>query len=182
MNKMIIGLAGFKGSGKTTAANYLTDTLGIATAYPLAEPIKDIAKQLYPDLIGLDLDDQTVKDHLSIGGRKVRDILVGIGQGLRRDLGSDVWCEVVGEKLSRLPKYADRIVIPDIRMPHEAEWLRNLGGTLIWIDNPNCSTNGCSTEQDLSQMADAIITNNPETMGMQGLGYVLDDIVCTVGW
>jgi len=177
--RKIIGIAGFKGSGKTTVADYLCENEG-AISMPLAQPIKEILCTLYPQFSGEDLDSQDVKATNLYGSDvTIRDLLRGIGMGMRKELSSNIWTEVCLSRIHKLPTMCERVVVPDIRMPEEADWLAKLGGTLIWVDRDGYTSDGDITEQNLSFMADVVLHNHE---GFHPLYREVDDILRVIGW
>lgn len=77
-------------------------------------------------------------------GPTVREILQGIGKGLRTFISNDIFIKRVWTKVIDIyqifkshPKSVDCvIVITDVRMKEEADWIKHLGGCIVKIDNP----------------------------------------------
>lgn len=126
----LIGLCGFKGSGKSTAAEYLEqrDYRTIA----LASPLKKACQIIFH------LSDSQVYD--SEGKKKVdprwgmtpREILQLFGTEVGRTFSSDVWIKSLTEYIDK--KDHDKWVIDDVRFPNEADFIRDVGGRVIGIN------------------------------------------------
>jgi hypothetical protein len=112
---MIIGLAGFAGAGKDTAAEALIAAGWERRAF--ADPLKDIARDL-----GWNGEKD---DH----GRR---LLQTLGQSVRAHLGAHVWIDATLDDIEP----GDRVVVTDVRYPNEAAAIRQLGGVLVRIERP----------------------------------------------
>ncbi|MHA1976482.1 MAG: AAA family ATPase [Candidatus Hodarchaeales archaeon] len=107
--RLLIGITGNMGSGKSLAANYLTEKYQ-CKKLRLSGKMRDIATELEI--------------------KPTRDFLQGIGKFMR-DFDDDVWVRYVYNKvrLSSSP-----IVIDDIRRINEIKFLEPLGFKFIRID------------------------------------------------
>ncbi len=168
MKAGIVGLCGFKRSGKDTLAQEMALRDGfirIAMADALraevwalhgVPPVPDAMKDMpFPD---------------RADGASYRDILRMHGQARRKE-DPDYWVKKVAEAIHsidamaaaggiELPRELPRYVIPDVRMENEIDWIRAHGGVLIWIRRPGRGSDGHATERDLSCVADFVIEND----------------------
>ena len=67
--------------------------------------------------------------------------------------GRQYWCQITGAWLRtlRFEHGVERFYIPDVRFPHEAEFVRSLGGTLVRLelgDRPPRLEHTCSADSD----------------------------------
>lgn len=111
----IVGLAGYAGSGKDTAASAL---IGIGyQRRAFADPLKQLAAT-----IGWD-------GHKDDHGRK---LLQDLGVGCRQVLGVDVWVNALFDTAT------GPIVVTDVRFPNEVEAIANRNGVVVRITRPGC--------------------------------------------
>lgn len=128
--RLIIGLAGQIGSGKTTAAEQLYH-IGF-TRVRFAGPLKAMAK-----CIGL--NDQQVDGELKetpcdiLGGMTPRRFMQLIGTEFGRQMiCDDLWIRAWNAAVDRLPEHIP-VVCDDVRFPNELAAIRNKGGIAAFI-------------------------------------------------
>ena len=141
--RMIIGLTGKIGSGKTTAADYLK-TKGFIE-YSMAQPLKEIGKifgfsneQLYGT------QEQKLEIHEK-WGISAREFLQKIGTDIFREcvpkvlpnmkMDRTVWVDLFVMKQQKNPHL--NYVISDIRFLDEADAILQLGGIIIRVERDN---------------------------------------------
>lgn len=117
----LVGITGYAGSGKDTAAWALV-TRGWRRV-GIADAVKRLA---------LELGWSGIKDDAPSG----RPFLVALGDGVRRECGQGAWLGAVGATIDAAP--GARWVIPDVRYGDEAAWVRGRGGAILRIDRPGC--------------------------------------------
>lgn len=165
----MVGLAGLKGAGKNTAAQILVDKLGYLEE-SLASPLKEIALVMNP-AFGFyrgESSGRVYKDSLKnfvdqYGWDEakqefdVRRYLQKLGaEAIRTHLGEDTLIHALEQRMN----WDESYVITDIRFPNEVAWAQ-LNGIVIWVDNPNCKSDGHSSENDgLKYLADYIVVND----------------------
>lgn len=121
VTQRIVGITGYAGSGKDTAAAAL-----VARGWRRVG-VADAVKRL-----AVELGWSGAKDDAPTG----RPFLVALGDGVRRECGAGAWLAAVAATVDAEP--ATNWVIPDVRYPNEADWLRERGGILLRIDRPGC--------------------------------------------
>lgn len=126
----LIGIAGFKGSGKNAAATAIPDRVELA----FADPIKTML------CTGLGLSyhecyDQTLKETPlpEYDGLTPRDLMISLGSGWGRELMPDLWVRAVAKQIDRMVDTGGYVVVTDVRMENEAAMIRARGGTIIHI-------------------------------------------------
>lgn len=107
----MLGLSGTFASGKDTVANYLAEEHGF-THVSTGDMIRHEAQMR--------------------GQKKLRDILVAIGNELREAHGPGVLVERALEHFGQ----SEHLVISGIRAVGEAEALKEAGGKLVFLDAP----------------------------------------------
>lgn len=138
---MIIGLTGYARSGKDTVADRLVQCFEFRKR-TIAKPLKDICKTLF------DWSDEHVhgewKEQIdSRLGASPREIMQFVGTELFRNklgerfpkIGDDLWVRQL-EKDRAFDQRSYSMVISDVRFPNEAQWIRNMGGYIVYVDNP----------------------------------------------
>lgn len=139
---MIIGICGFIGSGKDTAADYLVGFHGFRRD-SFANTLKDAVSAVF----GWDREliegrtpearawrekvDPWWANRLGMPELTPRWILQYWGTDvLRNHFHDDIWIAALE---SRLARRADHTVISDVRFPNEIKAIRAQGGKIVWI-------------------------------------------------
>lgn len=140
---MIVGITGFIGSGKDTAANYLITFKGFRKM-SYAEPLKDAVAAIF----GWDRDllegatkysrewreqvDPWWSKRLGIQHLTPRWVLQHWGTEVgRRAFHDEIWIASVENKLRSIK---DHIVISDCRFPNEVEAIKKAGGITLRVE------------------------------------------------
>ncbi|WP_274585837.1 hypothetical protein V9W64_10630 [Neisseria leonii] len=137
MSRLIIGLTGKAGSGKSTAANIISRNFGFVQV-SFAEPVKRAVKEIFGLSHWFDLNDPQVKDSL-IPGTDVtyRHALQTLGTDWgRKMIAEDLWVDQVRRRLQY--DYLNAVVT-DVRFPDEAAMIRKMGGKIVHIERRNRS-------------------------------------------
>jgi len=150
--KLVIGLSGHMGSGKTTAAKYLLQHYSpkaciISLAYPIKSAVQSITNKLITD------------SNKSI----MRPVLQSYGEAMKQLWGDDYWMNHANQRWKLGQKNHDVMICDDIRFPAEADWIRRSGGVVISIrrheDQNEFSDHISETSVDLVE-ADYVIDNH----------------------
>ena len=154
MTGLIIGFCGPIGCGKTTAARHLVDGYRFERRR-FAGPLKAMVK-------ALGLTDEEVDGRLKeepcerFGGSTPRHMMQTIGTEWGRNcVHPNLW--VMAWEAS-LPKNRD-VVVDDVRFANEAQAIKRLGGTLVFIDRPGVAIGAHASEQQLL-VPDITLKNN----------------------
>lgn len=140
--KHIIGVVGFIGSGKDTVADYLQNFHGFRRE-SFASTLKDAVSNIF----GWDrtlLEGRTAEarewreqvdtwwaTRLNIPHLTPRWALQYWGTEVgRNSFHTDIWIASLENKLR---KSTDNIVISDCRFPNEIQSIKNVGGTIVWV-------------------------------------------------
>lgn len=127
--QMIVGLAGRKGSGKSTVAEILKDKFGYRTM-SFATPLKDMLMAMgvtEDEIYNIDLKEKPLE---RFGGKSPRELLQLLGTDFARNMvAEDVWVRALEARID--PK--DMLVIDDVRFPNEAEMIRDHGGKIVRV-------------------------------------------------
>jgi deoxyadenosine/deoxycytidine kinase len=111
---IIVGFMGNICTGKTTAAQYASETFGGRT-YSLAWALKMIVEKM-------DMP-------------KTRDTLVNLGESMKLYMGNSIFVEAALRNISTKNAKDVPVFIDDVRFPYEAKAIEEAGGTIIYIDS-----------------------------------------------
>jgi hypothetical protein len=139
---MIIGICGFIGSGKDTAANYLVGWHGFrrdSFAGALKDAVatvfgwdRELLEGLTPEArVWREQVDPWWSERLSMPNLTPRWVLQYWGTEVcRQGFHDDIWIAALE---NRLRQRTGHTVISDVRFPNEIKAIRNAGGAIIWI-------------------------------------------------
>lgn len=156
--KIIIGLIGIAGSGKTLVARHLVERHGFVRQR-FAGPLKEMIK-VGLGLTNEQLDGTGKNDPIAwAGGCTPRHMMQTLGtEWGRRMIHSDIWINrwrfIVESESS------DLIVVDDVRFPNEAAALRDVGGKLWRVYRPGLATSSHASERAQAQISEDILINN----------------------
>ena len=173
---MIIGISGKAGSGKDTAAKMLE----VLYANPDIS-YEDFANKRYKNFADIqivhfaDSLKETTQVLFRIGewetntqegkkttinwiGKTVRELLQGIGQGLRDAIDPNLWVKILFANTEGWTNY----IIADVRYPNEIKAIKERNGVLIRIDRKGAGAGNHSSETALDDYKewDVHIENN----------------------
>lgn len=144
---MIIGLAGFKRTGKDTFASYFPSNF---TRMAFAEPLKQAAAIIYDvssEAFSDDLKDATNEKW----GITHRDMLINVGQKMR-EVDPDHWVKLMKSRILSLADTDQHILITDVRQPNELQMIEHLGGAVYLVQRKGVAWNGHPTEKMATQL------------------------------
>jgi hypothetical protein len=147
---MIIGLTGFKQSGKSTVADVLVRNGFIK--YPFAKPGKNMLRAIGLTDAQLDGDQKEVPCALLAGKTPRYAMQTLMTEWARNMMDDDFWVRIWEREVrSRMPA---RIVCDDVRFENEARCVHKLGGALWRIVRPSVSAQGAhESERYAAQLA-----------------------------
>lgn len=132
---MLIGLLGYKQSGKSTAANYLVeahDFVEYSWAWPLKEVIGRHLFHLDDEILyGDSPKREEVIPKWGMSGRKILQV---VGTDLfRNNFDPDFWVKCGEDQILGQTRLGRSVVVSDCRFPNEVDKIKQLGGTTIRI-------------------------------------------------
>lgn len=154
---VIIGVCGRAGSGKDEfyrTANSEFPEMKFCKSF-FSKAVKEIASLIVfnNERMYTLFEGRTMKSTVNRLGVTNRELLIGIGDGLRKSVSEDIWI-----KLINMPKNRN-IIVTDLRYPNEAEFIRSLGGIVVKINrNPSEEIETESSVDDV--VPDRVIENN----------------------
>jgi hypothetical protein len=137
MKRIIIGFCGYAGAGKDTAAAAIkraANVSGVAQRFSFADPMRAMLAAL--GVSHEHMTDRALKEQPVPGlGRSYRQLAQTLGTEWGRVChGEDFWVKALAARIDRSP--CDLALIPDVRFPNEAAWLKSIGGVLIRVNRP----------------------------------------------
>lgn len=174
---LLIGITGKKNAGKDTIADHLVSQHGFIK-HSFAAPLKDACRTLFL-LTDEQLTDPIQKEEMDarwkITPRRLFQI-VGTDM-MRTAFGDDFWIRHIDHWI--LEERPERLVVPDVRFPNEAAWIKKNGGVLIRVRSfPSATTDDNHASETMSDeiIADIEIQND-KTAGIESLHKQVDDYI-----
>ena len=132
--KMLVGITGYAGPGKTTAAGSLMQNGYYRLRF--ADPIKEMVAIL--GLTSGQLDgDQKEEPTALLGGKSPRYAMQTLGTEWGRNLVSPtIWIDILRRRAQEMRVVGQPVVVDDVRFPNEAEAIKEVGGFLIRVVRP----------------------------------------------
>lgn len=178
-----IGITGVAGSGKDTFAKYLSEHLGewkgdydwtIETIH-FADALKDAVSLL----LGVSrdcLDNRVFKESMCpLLGKTYRQVMQEFGMYARNSFGDDFWVKRLEKEIENIAAFdnecVETIIIPDVRFPNEAAFIREKDGILIKVirpDNPDAIDSSHESERHIKDMSvDCIVSNITDLIALE---------------
>jgi hypothetical protein len=159
----LIGVCGRFRAGKDTIGEHLIASYGYKR-YAFADKLKDLAR-----LIGWNGE----KDET---GRK---LLQELGIGAREILGDDVWIRAVDREIYGGEAGPGWVVVTDVRLPNEAEWIRSNGGQVWKVIRKGAALSTPASnhvsETSVDEIRPDVIV--PNVGSIEDLHWVVDEIL-----
>lgn len=174
-----IALCGKANTGKNTTGEIIQKELASYhnidslnhKFFAFADPIKEIAKTMFPKIKKNHLYGPSKFRNTVIEGAKdkegnpltIRRLLLDIGTEVGRAYCDSVWLNNMGERLIKAERYNKQAaIITDVRFKNEFDWLKGLGFFLIKVERENETkiAHISETNQDLIKNSDYDFTIN----------------------
>ncbi len=134
----LIGLTGFKTSGKDTVADYMVSAFGFVKIEH-AEPIRRALAAMFSVDISVFLNPETKELPLpELKGRTPRFLQQTLGTEWGREIvDEDIWAWLADRAIERHnASGARQIVLSDVRFQNEAEVIKQRGGQIWRVERP----------------------------------------------
>lgn len=149
---IVIGVTGLKGSGKDEVAKALDNAFLGVKHICMSDPIyTEVAQFLWDDSVA---DIKREKEFY-------RPLLQWWGIYRRKKRGSDYWVNKMLDRVKRVKKRADIVVVSSVRMWEEVTAIREqLGGTIWRVVRPGVHSDDHVTETQLLQFREDVGIHN----------------------
>lgn len=170
---MIIGISGYKGCGKDTAAQFICNKYHY-TIYHFADPIKKHCAEIF----NLDIEmlkgnfNRELREDIFAGrfNKSPRILMQIYGTVLRNEIDPNIWVEYARHHITRT-----NTVIADVRFHNEIEYIEQEGGHVIRIIRDECEGDDHESEQELNKYKFKHIIENNGTI--KDLEHKIDKLV-----
>ena len=132
--RLILGLTGRAGAGKTTVARILEDEFAFVEL-TFADPIVNMIGALFADadIDGAWMIERDLKEQPTTLGFSYRQLAQSLGTEWGRQLSPDFWLRVLATRLDAPHLATENIVISDVRFPNEAAFVADRGGSVVRV-------------------------------------------------
>ena len=132
--EIIIGLAGKKRSGKTTAANHLLKLASEHGLQPIRIGFADTIKAEVAKIFGPCTDENKAT---------IRPVYQAVGEAMKALHGEHVWVKRLQESWNHYRNHGFNVlIIDDVRFPYEADIIKGMGGHVWRITRPETDNHG----------------------------------------
>jgi cytidylate kinase len=173
---MIVGIAGYAGSGKTTVARHLVDSLGY-TRLSFATPIRQA-------LMAMGVHESYLTDHKHIEipriGHTARYLMQTLGtEWARATVNRNFWLYLMDNAITTQP-IGNNIVVDDVRFDNEADYLRRKNGIIINLVRGNTQLDPYSTDHASEEgISSELVNYNIENDGsVAAVVKEMEKIIC----
>ena len=170
---MIIGLAGYAGSGKDTVGRVLSTGYGFERV-AFADKVREMALRINPVIADSGGNLYPVSAAVEAMGwdeakrePAVRKMLQRIGASVRDIIGPDAWVDAaMHDKIT----YGKSYVITDVRYPNELGFIRDMRGVVWWVERAGVGpVNSHESENSITKEdADLTVDNSGSMSYLSG--------------
>tara|TARA_A100001015_G_scaffold288308_1_gene359032 strand:+ start:238 stop:771 length:534 start_codon:yes stop_codon:yes gene_type:complete len=151
----VIALTGPKTVGKTTVASAIADNVDkVVYINSFADPMRAMLEAIGVDSINL-LHQSFKEEPIEGLGKSARELLQTLGTEWGRAMVSeDIWLWAMSSRMEEAKSEGvDIVVIDDCRFDNEADWVSDLGGSVILLkrDGHEYGEDKHSTEQPIDE-------------------------------
>jgi hypothetical protein len=162
----LLGIAGFKRSGKNTFADALAVNGWHLDAF--ANPLR----RFTADVIGTSIDGlDLIKElpHPVLENQTPRYLMQILGTEWMRDtFGQEVWIRALDRRIQSRLRSGINVAVFDVRFPNEARYILEQGGSVVWIDRPGLEAGDHRSEAGLpAELITHRITNDQDVHHLQ---------------
>lgn len=129
-SKFLIGITGYKRSGKDTAAHIIKQIDSEYQQIAFADPIKEMVHSVFDHM--LYYQSNLYKDvTIPLRNYSFRDLYIAFGETAGRKIDKNIWIDVLNSRLNQSSH--NKFIISDVRYNNEARYIKERGGVMIRI-------------------------------------------------
>jgi len=146
MKTKLIGLTGYKGSGKDTVGEILCTDFNFER-FAFADKLRQVCREVYGIEMKYFTDTILKEQTLEKFGMSPREILIHVGQSMR-EINPNVWCDFAMNVIDQIEEFVDTLwngdresdgyVITDVRHYNELEAILERGGVVVRVVREGC--------------------------------------------
>jgi len=154
---MILGITGYKRSGKDTVGEFL-ETRGWKR-WAFADKLREVVADVYGITPEHFIDDSLKDTVIEKFGKTPREMLITVGTSGFVQAYDKTWSDYVLNSIDSMSLKPRDHVITDVRFPHEYSEIVRRGGTVIRVEREGC-----------------VLGNDIKTAGLYDLGMSVETI------
>lgn len=171
MNNIYIGISGKKGSGKDTLASFLAEEFKQTEPRVIQIGFADFVREEAASFLAMSryttkLSASEYLEDINKPENKeyYRPLLQFIGDLRIRESNELYWCRNLRDRIDYYKGFSKDLtiaIVPDVRYPHMADWIKEQGGFIIRINKPNINKSEHHTENSMDDYKfDFVVTND----------------------
>lgn len=169
MKTFIVGLTGFAGAGKDTAAQFLKEALAArqkrVACMAFADPIR--AALMAMGVPSSYMNERSLKEAPIPGiGVSYRLLAQTLGtEWGRQQISADFWVSLVEQRLQGLDMVhhlPNVLVMTDVRFQNEADWIRRQHGMLVRVDRQGVAPVRCHVSERELHGIEHVVRNDSD--------------------
>lgn len=193
MKQKLLGIGGYPEAGKDAVADYLVESFGwvkVNMSTPLLADLKTMnpivayrrehwySKSVIPVRFA-ELTDQ-VGYVRAKENPEYRRLMKTYGTNVQRARDEDIWVNIAQARIKELHLQHKQVVITGMRFPNELRVIRQLGGTLLWVDRPSLDISKHQHASDVSvhkEDFDGVVVNDSTLarLYINSVNFLLDN-------
>ena len=170
MEQKIIGIAGFRNSGKSEAARALMHAGFKQVSF--ADAIREEVFEQYP--AARDVPEHRRDEPMEVlGGKSVRSLIMAHGMN-RWAQDQNYWFDAARSQIESAVAQGASVVVDAVRTSRQAATIREMGALLVWVARAESGTTSVDRGDDLSEMCDIVVNNagSQEDLARKMMGII----------
>lgn len=154
----LLGIHGFKQSGKDTAARMVRQTFTPMQLIAFADRLKEMCSVTFGVPLWVFYDNSLKEQVWGLTCMTPRQMMLSLSDVTKHTYGLHFFLKPVQDKWAQSKETG--LIVTDVRYEYEAQWIRDEGGVILHIHRPGCEKSDHSSEQGIAfDKADYAIGN-----------------------
>lgn len=155
----LLGIHGFKQSGKDTFARMVRQTFTPMQLIAFADKLKEMCAVTFGVPLWVFYDNSLKEQLWGLTGMTPRQMMLSLSDVIKEKYGMDFFLRPVQEKWAQSKETG--LIVSDVRYEYEAQWIRDEGGVILHISRPGAESSDHSSEQGIEfKQSDYAIGNH----------------------